>query len=176
MNESSFLYRHFKSFFDLLRFVLKVIVIAYILATSKRRWFSRILFWPLFVFSSLMVTIPLYFIIYLFTFYLPDNFYVVHFGETYYSSFGSKYEYSFDVLFILLSFFSGWITWRIVNEYELILYKSNSIVSKVEIIFGVVFGVLVLFYLFNLTSSPIHKHFFADMFDYYSKNPFVYDK
>jgi hypothetical protein len=162
--------------YKIINFIFTIIVIAYLLATTRRSGYTRFFFWPLFVFCSLMATIPIYFLVHLLTFFLPSQFFILKLGEVYFSNFGNKYAYSFDCLFLVLTIPASWIVWRITNEYELVLYKSTVFVSKIERLFGVVLGILILFYLFNLTSSPIHKHFFLDTFEYYSKNPFIYDK
>ncbi len=169
-------FRLFKVIVDIFRFVFTVIVIAYLLASTKRFWYTRVFFWPLFVLSSLFVTMPIYFIGMLLTLWLPSNFFVLHFGDVYPYHYGIKYEYSIDILFWILLILGVMATWKIVFEYEFQLYKSNSTISVLERIFGFLFGVFILFQLFNLTSSPIHKEFFLDTFEYYSKNPFLYDE
>jgi hypothetical protein len=100
----------------------------------------------------------------------------MHFGKVYTdNSYGRnliEYEFSLNVLFIILSIFSGFIVWKVVNLLELQMYNEIKRISIVEKIVGPMFGILVHLYISSLIGSKDHITFILDMFEYYSRNPF----
>ncbi len=161
----------------LIKLLFNTLMVGVVLSISKQKIISRLVFWPLFIFSLLLITFIPYGIFFLITFgQIEERSILMHFGEVYtdnrYGYNLTEYEFSLNVLFIILSIFSGFIVWKVVNLLELQMYNENKRISIVEKIVGIVFGILVLFYIFNLSGSKDHIIFFNDIIEYYSRNPF----
>ncbi len=165
------------SIMQLIKLLFYALMIGVVLSMSKQKIILRLIFWPLFVFATCMFAMIPYFLFYLITFgQIEERSILMHFGEVYtdnrYGYNLTEYEFSLNVLFIILSIFSGFIVWKVVNLLELQMYNENKRISIVEKIVGIVFGIIVLFYIFNLSGSKDHIIFFNDIIEYYSRNPF----
>ena len=161
------------SLINLFKLLFNALLIGLLLAFTKQKVITRIIFWPVFVFSILMINILFVFIFNLITlFQFDDNSFILHFGNVYYSKFGNEYEYSIDVLFFILTIFSGFLAWKIINLLEFEIYNGTKRITLIEKIVGILFGTLFLSYLFNLTSADGHIKFFMNTFEYWSHNPF----
>ena len=166
------------SIMQLIKLLFYALMVGVVLSMSKQKIISRLIFWPLFIFATCMFTIIPYFLFYLITFgQIDERNYFMHFGKVYTDNSYAhlnliEYEFSLNVLFIILSIFSGFIVWKVVNLLELQMYNGNKHISIIEKIVGIVFGILVLFYIFNLSGSKDHITFFNDIIEYYSRNPF----
>ena len=161
----------------LIKLLFNTLMVGVVLSMSKQKIILRLIFWPLFVFATCIFAMIPYFLFYLITFFqIDERSILMHFGEVYtdnrYGYNLTEYEFSLNVLFIILSIFSGFIVWKVVNLLELQMYNENKRISIVEKIVGIVFGILVLFYIFNLSGSKDHIIFFNDIIEYYSRNPF----
>lgn len=163
----------------LIKLLFNALMIGVVLSMSKQNMISRLVFWPLFIFASLLITFIPYGLFFLITFgQIKESNLFIHSGRTYsykmegYNNELIKYEFSLNVLFIILSIFSGIIIWKVINLLELQMYNENKRISIIEKIVGIVFGILVLFYIFNLSGSKYHITFFNDIIEYYSRNPF----
>ena len=164
-------------FLKILVFLFYVLIIGLLMSMTKQNLLTRILFWPVFIFSSLLFTAyGLLGLVQAVTlFQLPDSTGFIHWGATYYSKWGNKYEFSLNILWLVLFVLGMFIVWKAVNILELKSYESNAKVSVLEKVLGAIWGVFVLFYLFNATSSNGHIVFFIDTFEYYGYNPFQHD-
>jgi hypothetical protein len=163
---------------QLIKLLFYALMVGVVLSMSKQKIISRLVFWPLFIFATCMFTMIPYFLFFLITFFqIEERNCFMHFGKVYTDNSYSylnliKYEFSLNVLFIILSIFSGIIIWKVINLLELQMYNENKRISIIEKIVGIVFGILVLFYIFNLSGSKYHITFFNDIIEYYSRNPF----
>ena len=178
MFEKNTLIKKKNPFIHLMKLLFYVLLIGSVLSASKQKIISRVIFWPLYVFSSCMFTMIPYFLFYLITFgQIDERNYFIHFGKTYsyydYNRELIEYEFSLNILFIILSIFSYFLIWKVVNLLELQMYNENKRITIFEKIIGTVFGIIVLFYIFNLSGSKNHVIFFLNMFEYYSENPFL---
>ena len=166
------------SIMQLIKLLFYALMVGVVLSMSKQKIISRLVFWPLFIFATCMFTMIPYFLFFLITFFqIEERNCFMHFGKVYTDNSYSylnliKYEFSLNVLFIILSIFSGIIIWKVINLLELQMYNENKRISIIEKIVGIVFGILVLFYIFNLSGSKYHITFFNDIIEYYSRNPF----
>jgi hypothetical protein len=167
------------SIMQLIKLLFYTLMVGIVLSMSKQKIISRLVFWPLFIFAACMFAMIPYVLFYLITFgQIDERNYFMHFGKTYshhmegYNFELIKHEFSLNVLFIILSIFSGFIVWKVVNLLELQMYNENKPISIVEKIVGPMFGILFLFYIFNLSGSNDHITFFNDIIEYYSRNPF----
>ena len=165
------------SIMQLIKLLFYALMVGVVLSMSKQKIISRLIFWPLFIFATCMFTIIPYFLFYLITFgQIEERNCFMHFGKVYTdNSYGRnliEYEFSLNVLFIILSIFSSFIVWKVVNLLELQMYNGNKHISIVEKIVGPMFGIIFLFYIFNLSGSKDHIIFFLDIIEYYSRNPF----
>ena len=165
------------SIMQLIKLLFYTLMVGVVLSMSKQKIISRLIFWPLFIFAACMFAMIPYVLFYLITFgQIDERNCFMHFGKVYTdNSYHNliKYEFSLNVLFIILSIFSGFIVWKVVNLLELQMYNEIKRISIIEKIVGPMFGILVLFYISTLFGSKDHITFILDdMFDYYSRNPF----
>ena len=99
------------SIMQLIKLLFYALMVGVVLSMSKQKIISRLIFWPLFIFAACMFTIIPYFLFFLITFFqIDERNCFMHFGKVYTDNSYAhlnliEYEFSLNVLFIILSIF-----------------------------------------------------------------------